>query len=149
MVQESNSSKKSQSGYRLLSHTADLGLRLYGDTLADLFANAARGLYGVMTDRRGIRPLIRQEVEVEAADSGALLVEWLNQLLYLFETTGFLGREIEIKEVTANRLRASLKGEPLDLERHRLNTGIKAATYHNLEIKETAGGWQATIILDI
>ncbi len=148
MVQKSNPSR-SKPGYRLLSHTADVGLRLYGESLAELFANAGRGLYWVMTDRRGIRPLITQEVEEEAPDQGALLVEWLNQLLYLFDTTGFLGKEIEVQEISSNRLRAVLKGEPFDPERHQCNTGIKAATFHNLEVEETAAGWQATIILDI
>ncbi|OPX20804.1 MAG: hypothetical protein BZ151_02170 [Desulfobacca sp. 4484_104] len=140
---------KSKSGYRLIAHSADLGFRLYGESLADIFVNAAHALYGVMTDRRKIRGLECREVVVEAPDVGDLLVEWLNQLLYLFDATGFLGRDIEVQEITSQRLQARLRGEPLDEERHQLNTGIKAATYHNLEFKETADGWQAKIILDI
>lgn len=136
-------------GYHLLTHTADLGFRLYGETLAELFMNAGLALYGTITDRRKIKAQDHQEVVVESIDVGALLVDWLNQLLYLFETKGFLGREIQVEEITSTRLTASLRGERFDPERHEFKTGIKAATYHNLEVKPTATGWEATVILDI
>lgn len=132
-----------------LVHTADLAFRLYGETLGELFANAARALYGVITDRRKIKIAGYQKIAVEAPDREALLVEWLNQLLYLFDTEGFIGRDIQVEEITPYGLKALVGGEPFDPERHEFKTGIKAATYHHLEVKATANGWEATIILDI
>jgi SHS2 domain-containing protein len=148
MIQSSTTSKP-RIGWHQLVHTADLAFRVYGETVADLFNNAARALYGAITDRRKIRVRTRQQVDVEAPDQEALLVEWLNQLLYLFDTEGFIGREIQVEEITAQRLQAWVGGEPFDPERHEFKTGIKAATYHNLEVKKAAAGWEATIILDI
>jgi SHS2 domain-containing protein len=138
-----------RAGIRQFSHTADLGFRLYGPTLAAVFCQAAHALYGVMTDRRKLRPRSYQEVVVEAADPESLLVEWLNHLLYLYDTTGFLGKKVEVLELTPCRLQALVWGEPLDPDRHELKSGIKAATYHNLAIKEVVDGWEATLVLDL
>jgi SHS2 domain-containing protein len=103
----------------------------------------------VATDRRQLRPRSCQEVVVEAADPESLLVEWLNHLLYLYDTTGFLGKKVEVPELPPCRLQALVWGEPLDPDRHELKSGIKAATYHNLAIKEVVDGWEATLVLDL
>jgi SHS2 domain-containing protein len=89
------------------------------------------------------------EVEVEAPDQEALLVDWLNHLLYLYDTKGFLAREIEILEIAATRLKARLAGEELDLQRHIVKTGVKAATYHYLALARKDDGWEARIIFDL
>ena len=86
---------------------------------------------------------------MEAPDREALLVAWLNHLLYLYDIDGFLGRDFDIIDLTPERLTARARGEIYDPERHVSNTAVKAATYHRLEIAQTADGWQATVILDL
>jgi SHS2 domain-containing protein len=140
---------RQRSGFRPISHTADVGFRLWGKTVAELFVQGARALYGLMTDRRRLRRQQVMEVELEAMDQEALLVDWLNHLLYLFDTEGFLGKEITITEISSRKLTARLQGERLDPLRHELKTGVKAATYHMLAVQPTAAGWEARIIFDL
>jgi SHS2 domain-containing protein len=135
--------------YRQLSHTADLGWRIRGDTLAELFENAAAALVATMVDRRTIRRTETREVTLESGDRESLLVDWLNHLLYLFDVDGFLGRDFRVESLTPRRLRARAHGERFDPDRHPEKTAVKAATYHRLEISQVAGGWQATVILDL
>jgi len=136
-------------GYRSVPHTADVGFKLWGQSLADLFVQGAWALYSLMTDRRRLRVRQVVEVELEALDQEALLVEWLNYLLYLYDTKSFLAKEIKVLAISANQLQARLAGEELDPRRHVLKTGVKAATYHHLAITHKDGAWEATIIFDL
>jgi len=135
--------------YRALAHTADLGWRIRGASLADIFVNAARALTATLTDRRRLRRREVREVAVEAPDREALLVAWLNRLLYLYDVDGFLGRDFEIVHLTPETLTARAAGEIFDPARHLAKTGVKAATYHHLEISPRPDGWRATVILDL
>jgi SHS2 domain-containing protein len=145
-----NAAPKPKHGkYRTLAHTADLGLRIWGRTLEELFANAGEALVATITDRRRLRPRQRQDITVEAPDLEALLVAWLNHLLYLYDVEGFLGRDFTIRSLSPEKLHATARGETFDPERHVSKTAVKAATYHKLEIARTADGWRATVILDL
>lgn len=135
--------------YRQLPHTADMAWRIRGGSLPELFENAAGALVATMTDRRYLRRREKREITVESPDREALLVDWLNRLLYLFDVAGFLGREFHVTELTDQRLKAEAWGEAFDPERHPEKTAIKAATYHHLEIKPRGDGWQAMVILDL
>jgi len=132
-----------------LSHTADLGLRIWGATRKELFENAGAALSAVLTDRRRLRLRNIEKITVEAPDLEALLVAWLNHLLYLYDVDAFLGREFKILELTPQRLQAQARGETYDPERHVARTAVKAATYHHLEIANRNGRWEATVILDL
>lgn len=141
--------ERRQVKYRQLAHTADLGLRIWGNTLEELFENAGAALTAVLTDRRRLRLRNTEEITVEAPDLEALLVAWLNHLLYLYDVTAFLGREFRILELTPQRLAARAWGETYDPQRHLSRTAVKAATYHHLEIANRNGRWEATVILDL
>jgi len=135
--------------YFQLSHTADAAWRIGGESLEDLFANAAAALTATLTDRRYVRGREAREVVIEAPDREALLVDWLNHLLYLFDTEGFLARDVRVVSLTDHHLQARVRGEIYDPDRHPQKTAVKAATYHHLEIIRKNGGWQATVILDL
>ncbi|MDD2901152.1 MAG: archease [Syntrophales bacterium] len=135
--------------YRQLSHTADLGLRIWGSTPEELFENAGEALTAVLTDRRRLRLRHIEEITVEAPDLEALLVAWLNHLLYLYDVDAFLGREFKVQGLSPQHLKALARGETYDPQRHESKTAVKAATYHHLEIANLNGGWQATVILDL
>jgi SHS2 domain-containing protein len=138
-----------QSKYRQIAHTADVAYRIQGDTLAEIYINAAHALVATMTDRRRLRIRETRYIEVEAPDREALLVAWLNYLLYLYDVDGFWGRDFEILELDDNRLQARARGEKYDPERHVGKSAVKAATYHHLEISPRNHGWQATVIFDL
>jgi len=135
--------------YREIAHTADVAYRIQGDSLAAIYVNAAEALMATITDRRRLRLREMREVAVEAPDREALLVAWLNYLLYLYDVDGFLGRDFEILELQDERLTAQARGEAFDPERHEGKTAVKAATYHQLEISPRDHGWQATVIFDL
>ncbi|MBW1992641.1 MAG: archease [Deltaproteobacteria bacterium] len=141
--------KAARRPYRTLSHTADLGLRVRGADLQELYENAAKALVATMTDRRRLRHREDKEITVEASDPEALLVTWLNHLLYLYDVDGFLGRDFHIVELSPERLTAVARGEQFDPGRHPSKTAVKAATYHRLAINRTTDGWRATVILDL
>lgn len=135
--------------YRQMPHTADAAYRIRGNSLAEIYVNAAEALMATLTDRRRLRPKETRRIEVEASDREALLVGWLNYLLYLYDVNGFLGRIFDIVELSDQRLEAIARGETYDPERHVAKTAVKAATYHHLEIAPRNHGWQATVILDL
>jgi SHS2 domain-containing protein len=136
-------------GFRSVPHTADAAFKLWGESVADIFVQGAQALYSLMTDRRRLQNRQVMVVEIEAPDQEALLVDWLNHLLYLNDTKSFFAKQIEILELSPRRLKARLAGEELNEERHILKTGVKAATYHNLAISRYQGGWEARIIFDL
>jgi SHS2 domain-containing protein len=135
--------------YRQLPHTADLAWRLWGASLPELFANAGRALSATLTDRRYLRRQESREVSLASVDREALLVDWLNHLLYLFDIDGFLGRDFQVRLVTPEHLKARVWGERFDPDRHPEKTAVKAATFHQLSIVRAGDGWQATVVLDL
>ena len=88
-------------------------------------------------------------MRLTADDREALLVDWLNHLLYLFDLDGFLGRDFQVESLTPERLEARVTGESFDPARHPSRTGVKAATFHQLSIVPVEDGWQATVVLDL
>lgn len=132
-----------------MPHTADLAWRLWGKDLPELFENAGRALSATLTDLRYLRRRATREVRLKAFDREALLVDWLNHLLYLFDLDGFLGRDFQVEALTPRRLEARVTGEIFDPGRHPSLTGVKAATFHQLSVVPVQDGWQATVVLDL
>lgn len=146
---DKGAAQKRHRRYRQLSHTADLAWRIWGASLPELFDNAGRALTSTLTDVKTVRRTETREVSVESSDREALLVDWLNRLLYLFDVDGFIGREFTISSLTPEHLKATAKGEIFDPARHPEKTAVKAATFHNLKIEHHREGWQATVVLDL
>ncbi len=134
--------------FEILEHTADIGIMAYGQDLKETFANAAKGVFSIIADLKRVRAESKREVTVEAADIESLLVAWLNELVFLFDTQQFLGKKFEITELEPKHLKAIVFGEKVDTNRHRIKTGIKATTYHRLEIKYN-GLYHARVYFDI
>ncbi len=132
-----------------IEHTADAGLKIYGQNLVLLFENAAVGLFDIITNLDVVSPVVRRTVNVEADDREALLVNWLSELNYLSQIHKELYATFFIKEIEENRLTAEISGEPVNLQKHEIYTEVKAVTYHQLYIKKTKTGWEARIIFDL
>jgi SHS2 domain-containing protein len=133
--------------FELIEHTADIGLIAYGETLAEAFANAAYGLFSIIAELDAVRERESRRVEIAEDDLEALLFEWLNNLIYLFDVEMLLFRRFDIMELDGRRLRATCYGERYDPSRHHLKTGVKSATYHMLEVDKEKN--QVQVIFDV
>ena len=132
-------------------HTADVGLRVRGDSLSDLFATAAGALADLtVANRSEVRPTLTESLQLWAESPTDLLVAWLNELIYRVETNHrfYSGFDVEVSEV-GTELSATIRGEPIDPDRHVLDHEVKAATQHGAKVLRDAVGWFAEVILDI
>ena len=135
--------------YEQFPHTADIGIRVFGKDLKELFENAAFGMFDVIADLEGIKASEEENVEVHGAVPEELLIAWLDELLYRFCTKDIIYSKFEIKELSEDRIKAKVSGRPIAANRNRLKTEIKAVTYSGLKIKETPGGYEVEIIFDV
>jgi SHS2 domain-containing protein len=135
--------------YELIEHTADIGVRSFGKTEAEAFEHAAEGMFSLISDLNGVRDDQEFPVEVEAEDRETLLVEWLNELLYIFESRCVLLKRFEVVDLSETHLRGRAWGETIDRSRHELRDDIKAATYHMLRVKQKPEGWETDVIFDV
>ena len=135
--------------YRILDHTADVGLEAEGATLAEAFANAATGMYSIMVHLDRVSERVQRPVEVETEDVEGLLTAWLLELLFITEVEGLVFRRFDVLEASPTRLVAVAHGEPLDPERHPKGAVVKAVTRHGLEVGPIEDGYRVRVILDI
>lgn len=134
--------------YEIIDHTADIGIVAYGMSLKDVFANAAFALFSLMTDLNDVNEEVCLEAEASADNREDLLVEWLNELIYLFEVKNVLLKRFDINELTDTVLRARCHGEKIDPQRHIVARGVKAATYHMLRV-DKKDGYRVQVLFDI
>jgi SHS2 domain-containing protein len=135
--------------FRVLEHTADIGFEAFGATRQEVFANAARALMHLMVDLESIAPQETLSLRAEASDMPNLLVNWLSEILYRFDAEGWLLRDFEFEDLTDYSLAARARGEKFDRRRHEVKLLVKAVTYHQLAVRETAPGWRAQVYVDI
>ena len=138
-----------EKGFKVLDHTADIGIAVYGADIKELFTNAAFGLFSLMADLSTIKEDIQREVELSAEDEEALLVEWLNELIYIFDVEHIIFKRFQIEEINGNRVKAKCFGEKIKPGQHKLKREVKAATYHMLRISKSSDGYEVTVIFDI
>ena len=134
--------------FEILDHTADIGIIAYGTDLKQAFANAARALFSLITELDDVEEVLYRDIELDAGDEESLLVGWLNELVYRFDTEGVLFKRFDIIHLGDNRLKARGYGEKVDSSRHSLKTGVKGATYHMLKVDKT-DGCRVQVLFDI
>ncbi len=131
-----------------IGHTADVGLRVHGQDLAALFANAARGMWTlIVPEIDAVEAELTREVVLQAMDGEVLLVDWLSELLYLHETEHEVYSEFIVHEISPTHLRAEVRGSRA--QQHTLRKHIKAVTFNDLSIEETDEGVTATVVFDV
>jgi len=139
--------------FRFLEHTADAYIEAYGDTLEEAFENAAFATMDVMTEAKRVEPKTADNIEIGAHDEYSLLYNWIEELLIRFETTGNLYSRFKIQSIEeiphGMRLKAKIWGERYDEERHPSKVGVKAITYHRMEIVKKPKNVTLRFILDI
>lgn len=141
--------KAGEPRFELLEHTADTGIRAYGKTLEDVFANCALGMISIILEPERVHP--REEVEIEAGgrDLESTLVAWLEEILFLVEGEGMAFRGFEVEKVEDDSVKGKGRGEPLDPSRHEIKGEIKAPTYHRIRVARERDGWTAQVIFDV
>jgi SHS2 domain-containing protein len=135
--------------FEIIDHTADIGIIVYGADIKEVFANAALGLFNLMADLNDLGENIKREVEMSAEDIEVLLVEWLNELIYISDVEHVILKRFEINALSSTELKATCFGEKIKPGQNRLKREIKAATYHMLQINKVDGGYKVQIIFDI
>jgi len=135
--------------FEIVEHTADVGLRAYGATEREVCENAARGLMSLLCRPDRIRAAEEYEVRVEGTDAVDLLVRWLHELLFQFDADKRVFSEVHVVEFSASSLRAVLKGEKFDPDRHGPGEEIKAVTYYGARFERSGDGWVAEVLFDI
>jgi SHS2 domain-containing protein len=137
--------------YSTFDHTADVGLRVEAETLNDLFQTAAEAMFDyVVSNRLDIRQTEYERVMLRADDPQALLLRWLNELIFRAETQHRIYRDFLVAiDLETCSLSATITGEGFDPERHIADHEVKAATYHDAGLQQCDGRWRAQVILDI
>ena len=135
--------------YELFDHTADLGIRVRADDLEGLFAEAATALFAaIVGDVSSIRHSQQLRLNISGAQHDLLLLDWLSELLYVFETQHLVFSQFQVQLGPAG-LAATCHGEPFSETRHAAQHEVKAITYHGLKVDQTPTGWLAEVIVDI
>ncbi len=136
-------------GFRSKDTTADIGLEVWASSLEELFEEAARGLFSLMYDTSKVGEKEEIVWETEGSDTEDLLVSMLNDIIYLHEVKKMLFRNIKVEKLSAHKVAFTLKGEKYSPSKHEILTEIKAATYHNIEIKKENGLYRTYIVFDV
>ncbi len=132
-------------GFEEIEHTADWAYRVWGQSLEELFTQAAQGLYHLVGVQLAQESQVVREIRLQGIDGESLLVAWLNELLHLHESENLGFDRIEIQQLDRKTLYARVNGAPVQ----RWLKDIKAVTYHNLAIRSTETGFEVTIVLDV
>jgi SHS2 domain-containing protein len=149
--------------FEILDISGDVGIKAFGKDIKEAFVHGALGMFSLITDLETIQEKKSIKVTVESNSLDGLLVSWLNELIFYFDTYGFIGRKITMTEITpyphlrgggmeegtGYKFKATISGEEFDKQRHEGKLLIKAATYHKLKIEKTHGIFEIHVIFDI
>ena len=135
--------------YRLIDHTADFGIHVFGSDLKDLFSNAAFAMFDLITDIKSLKGTDASGLNIKGDDLPDLMVNWLRELLYIWNGKEKLIESVDIIYITENELTAKIKFDSFDLVKHSIKNEIKAVTYHQIQVNQVTDGWESKIIFDV
>lgn len=136
-------------GYEFFDHTADIGIRAQGATLNELFIRMAQALMELIAEDSVLKPTARRTLQLFAKDETALLLAWLQELLFWFSIDRFVPVEYMFDEMSPTTLRGVVRGDIFDPSRHTQGREVKAITRHLLEVKRSGDQWHGQVIVDI
>jgi len=142
-------------GFKRVEHLSDTGIEFYGNKIEKLFENAAMGMFSIITDIDIVVSIdkIRISIAIDHDSLDDLLILWLEKIIYHFETASMVFAVFKVNLLKRSgqgyKLEAEIMGEKFDSNRHEIKTGIKAPTYHQLEIKNNGQKWWGRVIFDI
>ncbi|MBM4260666.1 MAG: archease [Deltaproteobacteria bacterium] len=137
-----------QKSYRITKRQSELAVRVTGNSQADLFGNSAFALFDVLTDFGTIEIKEKLPLEVEGNDRDDLMINWMRELLYLFQGSGYLLKEFHISEVKDKIVKAEVCGEKIDPDRHEIKQEIAAVAYQHGRMEKTGNQWIAQLVFE-
>jgi SHS2 domain-containing protein len=135
--------------FQLLEHTSDIGVLARGADREEALVAASLGLVSILVDPAPFRSLEERYFKAPGPDEAAQVINWLNEILFFFDTEGMVFVEFTIDAWTATEITGRAKGERLDIDRHEFRTAVKAATYHQFESHSIPGGWELRVFVDV
>lgn len=136
-------------GYRFFDHTADFGIEIFGDDARSLFEEAAKALSDLIAESGTPGHGRQRTLEVSGQDWADLMINWLRELLYIWNGESQLVRRVEFLTLKKTLLKAMVTSEDYNPEHHEIRNEIKAVTYHQIEVGPFEEGWRARVIFDI
>lgn len=134
--------------YRFLQHTADAKFQAFGSRLEEAFANAALAMFSIMIEPEKVKPKLDREISIDGKDEKALLYNWLEELLYLLDSEGFLLNSVRRISIKGHILEAVVAGDLVSNE-YKTHGDVKAATYSEMEIKKEKDKCMVQVVVDI
>ncbi|MCG6910462.1 MAG: archease [Deltaproteobacteria bacterium] len=135
--------------YDIIDHTADFGIRVFAESEMQLFRDAALAMFELLVAVDHPGKGLEAVVSAEGNDRQELMVNWLRELLYLWNGKEKIVQSVRVKALSARTIDARVTLEPYDADRHRVLGEIKAVTYHGIDVSPAHGLWEARIIFDI
>ncbi len=147
-----------EKGFEFLDHTADVLVKAWGKTLPEALSEIAHGMFEIMTDTSRIDPIIALEIDVCGFDLENLVYKWLEELLYYHDSENLVFKYFQIVSIEEKSfgnnekgicLKAIVKGETFNRDKHESRTVVKAVTYHSMSITRENDRWIITVLFDI
>ena len=135
--------------FEFLEHTSDIGVLARGATREEALIEASKGLASILVNPAPFRPLEERYFKAPGTDDAAQIVNWLNEILFFFDTEGLVFVEFEIDSWTPAEITGRARGERFDIDRHEFRTSVKAATYHQFESHRIDDGWELRVYVDV
>jgi SHS2 domain-containing protein len=135
--------------YRILTRSSELAIKVFGKSQAELFANSAFALFDLMTDVGKVEAREQLPLEVEGVDRDDLMVNWMRELLYLYQGSGYLLREFKVLEAKETYVRGEVGGEKYDPDRHEMQREFRAVAHHKSRMEKTGDQWTAQVIFEL
>ncbi len=142
--------------FDFFDHDSDVGVSIIADTLEELFVSSAEALFSLIAAKKSIGKNISFKTDIAGDTIEELLVNWLNELIFGFETKEFYGQKFDLKisDKMSNGekkyfLKADIAGEKIDLKKDEILHEVKSATYHQLKVEEKDGKHTVKIIFDL
>lgn len=144
------------SGYKIIDHTGDVGLKIWGSDITELFCEAAHAMCSLIYDNQSVRDDGDVDIRIETSDKDELLLNWLKEILFLIEAERLVFSRFQIenhnfyeKDVSTYFLKAKAYGETLNSARHEICKEIKAVTRHHFYVKKNGDWWESTVLFDL
>lgn len=137
--------------YEYIEHTADIAIKAYGTKLEQVFENAAKGMFSIMYEviDKGHDTVLDVEVKEKIANKEQLLLDWLNELLFLSDTKRMVFVDFKVETLNGSHIKAKAFGTAFDQKKHRYKTEIKSATYHMLELGKEKDKYYGHVLFDL
>jgi len=135
--------------FELLEHTSDVGILARGSSREEALLAASQALASILVDPTGFRASEERYFKAAGLDEDAQIVNWLNEILFFFDTEGMVFVEFVIDSWTSTEITGRAKGERFDIDRHEFRTAVKAATYHQFQSHAVAEGWEIRVFVDV